>query len=246
MAECSQLTIAVDGPAGAGKSTVARQLAKVLRYRYLDTGAMYRAITWWVLSRGIDPAQADASELVALAGSARLELEAVQAGADSTAIDRGRVFLNGIDVTEAIRRPAVSEKVSLTARIPGVRQVLAAQQRELAAGGGIVVDGRDIGTVVLPDADLKLYVTASLHERARRRWAELRERGFQVDFGQLEEQIRRRDEIDSGREVSPLRQASDAVVIDTTGMTVEATVDRILTECKRRGLLCCIGSSGDF
>ncbi|MBE3576648.1 MAG: (d)CMP kinase [Limnochordales bacterium] len=244
MAEGSQWTIAVDGPAGAGKSTIARRLAKVLRYRYLDTGAMYRAVTWRALTQGIDPARADPGELVEVARFARIDLEAAREGADCTALDRGRVFLDGNDVTDAIRSPVVSEKVSLVARVPGVREVLASRQRELAASGGIVVDGRDIGTVVLPDADLKIYVTASLHERARRRWTELRDRGFDVNLAELEEQIRRRDEIDSSREVAPLRRAADAIVIDTTGISVEAAIERVMLECKRRGLPCYIGSPG--
>lgn len=244
MAGRSHWIIAVDGPAGSGKSTIARRLAKMLRYRYLDTGAMYRAVTWGALVRGIDPALADPSKLVKLARSVRIELEAARVGADSTDVDRGRVFLDGHDVTDAIRSPVVSEKVSLVARVPGVREVLAAEQRKLAAPGGIVVDGRDIGTVVLPDADLKLYVTASLSERARRRWAELRERGFNVDLAELEDQIRRRDEMDSGREVSPLRRAVDAIVIDTTDMSVEMAIERVMLECKRRGLPCYTGSAG--
>lgn len=237
-------TITVDGPAGAGKSTVARRLAEMLNYRYLDTGAMYRAVTWKALSLGIDPSRASDEELARVARSSRIELEAARPGAGPEAIEHGRVFLDGRDVTAAVRAPEVNQAVSWMARVPQVREVLVAEQRRLASGGMVVVDGRDAGTVICPEADLKLFITANPAERARRRWLELREQGYEADLSELEGELRRRDQLDSEREVAPLRAAPDAMIIDTSGRSVESVLAEILAECERRGLHCYTGWSG--
>jgi cytidylate kinase len=201
--------IAIDGPAGAGKSTVARALAERLGFTYLDSGAMYRCV-------GLLSLDAPDHPPAALAGSARIELTA---GTDPT---HRRVLLDGRDVSEAIRTPAVSEAASRVAADPGVREALVAKQRELIASGDCVAEGRDIGTVVAPDAELKVFLTADQAERARRRAVEL---GGDQATVMAEQTLR--DERDSSREHSPLEAASGAVVLDTTGMTTEQVVESI-------------------
>jgi CMP/dCMP kinase len=203
--------VAIDGPAGAGKSTVARALAHELGFTYLDSGAMYRCVA--LLSLG-----APGRQPAALARTARIEL-----GTDlGTSAPLGRVLLDGRDVTEEIRAPEVSEAASLLAADPGVREALVIKQRELIAPGDWVAEGRDIGTVVAPDAELKVFLTADARERARRRAAEL---GAEQETVLAEQTLR--DERDSTREHSPLAPAPGAVTLDTTGLSVEAVVERI-------------------
>ena len=216
--------VAIDGPAGAGKSTVARKLAARLNYVYVDSGAMYRAVTLKVLRMGVEPS--DSVQVASVASDARIELVLSPSDKNET-----RVFLDCEDVTEAIRTPEINEAVPVVAANPGVRKCLLQAQRQLASQGGLVMDGRDIGTVVLPGADLKIYLTASLQERAARRCIELRAKGFAVDIEQVRQEIAQRDKVDSSRAVAPLAQASDAVVVDTTGIPVAEVVERILDIC---------------
>ena len=210
--------VAIDGPAASGKSTTARQVAERLGFLYLDTGAMYRAVTWKALEEGIDPDDAEALERLV----ARIRLELVDGPAGA------RVQVDGEDVTERIREPRISREVSRVSRIPAVRRAMVAAQRAMGERGSVVVEGRDIGTVVFPRAAVKIFLAASIEERARRRREELRGAGTEQDLDELREEIRRRDELDSAREDSPLREAEDAVRIDTTGLTVEEQVERVV------------------
>lgn len=214
-------TIAIDGPAASGKSTIGEALARRLGYLYFDTGVMYRAVTWAALTRGIPIA--DEAAVTALAEHLRIDVLA-------PTVDDGRqytVLADGEDVTWAIRAPEVDANVSPVSAYAGVRQALVAQQRRIAAGGRVVMVGRDIGTVVLPEADLKVYLDAGVEERARRRWREMRERGEDADYDAVLAAMRRRDGIDSNRRVSPLRPAADAVIVDTTGLSIEEVLARV-------------------
>ena len=225
-------TIAIDGPAASGKSTVGELLARRLGYLYFDTGVMYRAVTWAALNRGI-PIE-DEAAVVALAGKLHIEVSPPTA-------DDGRqytVLADGVDITWEIRTPAVNADVSPVSAYPGVRREMVRQQRRVAQGGRVVMVGRDIGTVVLPDADLKIYLDASVEERARRRWEEERARGENSDYEAVLASMRRRDRIDSSREASPLRAAKDAVVLDTTALDIEGVmikVARLIEEQKCPG-----------
>lgn len=225
--------IAIDGPAASGKSTVAQAVADRLGYLYFDTGAMYRAVTWRALQQGVPVA--DEAAVTALA-------EALDIDVQPARLDDGRqytVLVDGQDVTWAIREPAVANHVSQVSAYPGVRAALVAQQRRLAARGRIVMVGRDIGTVVLPDAPLKIYLDASVEERARRRWLEEQARGGRRSYAEVLAEVRLRDTIDSSRAVAPLRPAADAVILDSTLMAVEQVVERVLqiaqslSECTR-------------
>lgn len=214
--------IAIDGPAASGKSTVGKALADRLGYLYFDTGAMYRAITWLALAQGVPVA--DEARVTALAEAAAIDVL-------PAAHDDGRqytVLVDGQDVTWAIRAPLVAGNVSQVSAYPGVRAALVAQQRRLAARGRIVMVGRDIGTVVLPDAPLKVYLDASAEERARRRWLEEQTRDGQRRYGDVLAEVRRRDEIDSTRQVAPLRPAAGAVIVDSTYLTIEQVVEHVL------------------
>ncbi|WP_258359033.1 (d)CMP kinase [Moorella sulfitireducens (nom. illeg.)] len=217
--------VAIDGPAGAGKSTVARLLAQKLGYLYIDTGAMYRALTWKALQLGID--LSDEEKLVSLAVVTTIKLE-------NTAGGTIKVYCDGVDVTAAIRQEKVSNHVSIVARIPGVRRRLVELQRQMAASNRVVMDGRDIGTNVLPEAPYKFFLTASLEERARRRYQELIVSGREVDLETIKEEIRRRDARDSQREVDPLQPAPDAEIIDTTNMGVDEVVSKLVELIKAR------------
>jgi len=210
------LLIAIDGPAGAGKSTVARALARKLGFTYLDSGAMYRCVALAAIERGGAAPLHDVEQLARLAGELHIELIGDQQDT------RPRVSLNGRDVTEAIRAAEVSEAASQVAAVPGVREAMVSSQRELIAAGDWVAEGRDIGTVVAPEAELKVFLTADAEERARRRASELRADPQRV----LAEQTLR-DERDSLREHSPLTPAKDAVVLDTTALTLEQVIERI-------------------
>ncbi len=203
--------IAIDGPAGSGKSTVARALARRLGLDYLDTGAMYRAVTFAALRAGIDPDDAD--RVAALARDLDLDVSV-----DGVVVD-------GIDATVEIRGPAVNRAVSVVAANPEVRRELVSRQREWARRhGGGVLEGRDIGTVVFPDAELKVYLTADIEERARRRAREVSE----LDYEQVAAELARRDTLDTTRDADPLATASDAVVVDTTGRTIDEVVDEVV------------------
>lgn len=217
--------IAIDGPGGAGKSTVARRLAERLGFVYLDTGAMYRAIAQAALDAGLagDGGPLAEEPLARLAEAARIEMRR-----DG---DGQRVFLDGEEVTEAIRRPEVERLVAAVAALPGVRAALVPQQRRLARHGGVVVDGRDIGTAVLPQAEHKFFVTAEFATRAERRYRELRGRGQNVDPERVAADLAARDRQDLTRTAGALRRAPDALLVDTTGLTVEETVERILLLC---------------
>lgn len=217
-------SIAIDGPAGSGKSTVARIVAEREGYIYIDTGAMYRAVALSALQSGVSwndeqaMAQTARDSCIALTGF----VPAPGGGL------RSRVILNGRDVSDEIRSPGVTEGSSKVAVWPGVRDALVAKMREMALAGSVVMDGRDIGTVVLPNADVKVFLTATPEERARRRQAELAQAGLTVSLDEIRRQIEARDANDSGRAVAPLRAAEDAVVIDTTGRNVEDIVSGII------------------
>ncbi|MGB6874785.1 MAG: (d)CMP kinase [Candidatus Acidiferrales bacterium] len=208
----SKLIVAIDGPVGSGKSTAARRVAALLDYTYIDTGAMYRAVALKALRRRISLGATD--ELVALAGEARIDLRAGVPENGGTQ----RVLLDGEDVTAAIRTPEVSQAASKIAVIEGVRRVLVAEQRRAGASSGVVMEGRDIGSVVFPDAGLKIFLTASDEVRARRRWREHQQKGDTIDLARTLEEIRERDRRDAGREHSPLVRAEGAVLVDSTAM----------------------------
>jgi cytidylate kinase len=220
------MIIAIDGPAASGKSTVAREVARRLHFQYLDTGAMYRAVTWQALEDKVDVF--DQSALQGLARRIPLRFEK-SAGND---ID-DKVLVGDHDVTALIRSPKISSMVSLVARVSGVRKVMVEKQRELAQGHDAVVEGRDIGTVVFPHADVKVFLTASTVERARRRSVEMESEGHCVDVHSLERELISRDTIDSQRRSGPLLRACDAHVVNTTDRTIEQVVAEILKLCER-------------
>ncbi len=213
--------IAIDGPAASGKTAIGIALARQLEYRFLDTGAMYRAATWAVLRRGIDPA--DEHAVVAAVEKARIEVSESEDGSGE-ATD---VIFDGEDATPHLRNPDVEANVSLVSRIAGVRAALVRIQREIAAGGRVVMAGRDIGTVVLPEAGVKVYLDASREVRARRRAEQMRASGQEPDFDELLADLARRDGIDSSREASPLTAAPGAVIIKTDDLSIEEVVWRI-------------------
>jgi cytidylate kinase len=222
-----RLTIAIDGPAGAGKSTVAQKVAKVLGYVYIDTGAMYRGITWKCLNAGVDWGDKEA-----IAEIARNTTIALLPPVDLT--DKQHVTVDGHDVTAEIRLLEVSRRVSDVAGLQAVREVLTAQQQAMGAGGGVVMDGRDIGTVVFPRAELKIYLTASNTERTRRRYLELTNQGVDVSIEQLEQELLARDLADSRRDVAPLRAADDAILVPTDDCSIDRVVELILSFCEER------------
>lgn len=210
--------IAIDGPVGAGKSTVARALARRLGFRYVDTGAMYRSVAWAATRRGTP--LGDEAAVSALAGT--VDIQFVPGGAGQ------RVLVDGEDVTEPIRRPEMSEASSVVSAYAAVREAMVALQRRMGATGDVVMEGRDIGTVVFPDAQVKVYLNASLDERAGRRFRELQERGEPVTFAEVRRSLEERDRRDSTRAHSPLRVAPGAIVVDSTGRTVADVVEEIV------------------
>lgn len=214
-----QLQIAIDGPAAAGKSTAAKIVAARLSYIYIDTGAMYRAITYKALEQNIDVE--DGKKLGELLHGTTITLEQAENGQ--------MVLLDGLDVTEAIRTDVVTNNVSAVSRHSEIRRDMTARQQQLAAKGGVVMDGRDIGTSVLPEADVKIFLLAGVEERAKRRHAENLKKGFSSDLENLKREIAARDKMDMERAESPLQKAEGAIEIDTTFMTVDQVVDAILS-----------------
>lgn len=218
--------IAIDGPAASGKSTIGKRLADELGYLFFDTGLMYRAITWLALQRGIN--LADEAALTTLAESIPIEVQP-PSQTDGRICD---VIVEGMDITWETRRPEVDANVSVVSAYPGVRRALSAQQRRIGQRGNVVMVGRDIGTVVLPDADLKVYLDATAEERARRRYDEILARGEAADYDEILAKVLERDRIDSTRDVAPLRIAADAVVVDSDKLNVEEVFQQILVLCR--------------
>lgn len=216
-----KLVVAIDGPAGAGKSTVAQLAAKELGYTYIDTGAMYRAVAWKVLQQG-----GEVTDEKILAVISDIDVDLSYENGKTT------VRVDGQDVTGEIRTPEVSHLVSQVAALGPVREKMVDLQRKMAERGGVLMDGRDIATNVLPGADVKIYLTASIAERANRRYKELREKGLAVNLADIERDIAARDKADMEREISPLVQAEDATLLDTTGMTIPEVVARIIGMCR--------------
>ena len=219
-----KLTVAIDGPAGAGKSTVAKHLAKELGYAYIDTGAMYRAFAWKALREKVD--LEDERELGRVLRETGIELEDKDG--------RVRVFLDGVDITDRIRTPELSQMASKVSALGIVRERMVELQRAMGSRGGVVAEGRDIGTVVFPEADVKIYLDASPRERARRRFEELKVQGKPVTLEETLREIDERDRRDKERAVAPLRKAEDAVVIDSTSSDIDGTVERVMREIRRK------------
>ncbi|MCC6442793.1 MAG: (d)CMP kinase [Armatimonadetes bacterium] len=219
------MTVAIDGPAGAGKSTVARKVADALGYTYIDSGAMYRAVAWKSLAEGIPPDEENA--VVEIAESIEIDFRR----------ERGdqRVIADGLDITRMIRSQEVSHLASVASAIPGVRHAMVAAQQAMGRGGGVVMEGRDIGTVVFPGAEVKIFLTASSGERARRRYEELKGKGTEADLERIRAEMEERDLRDSTRAMSPLKPAPDAVPLDTDGLTAGQVAERILDLCRSRG-----------
>jgi cytidylate kinase len=213
-----KISIAIDGPAAAGKSTVAKIIAKKLSYVYIDTGAMYRTLTYASQKQGID--LNDEAKVVAVLKDIVIEF---QNGEETQ-----RVLLNGEDVTEVIRTPEVTNQVSIAAKHRLVREEMVRRQQALGESGGVVMDGRDIGTHVMPNAEVKIFLLASVEERAQRRHAENTLKGFPSDLEQLKQEIAQRDKLDSEREVAPLKKADDAIELDTTSLSIEEVVEKIM------------------
>lgn len=218
-------SIAVDGPSGAGKSTMAKRLAAKLGYLYVDTGAIYRTLGLFALKRGVDPADAGGVEGLLPQVSIRMDY-----GADGLQ----HMYLGQEDVTEAIRTPAVSRAASQVSAHPAVRAYLLEMQRGMARNHNVIMDGRDIGTVVLPDADVKIFLTATAEDRARRRFEELQERGTDTDYDTVLREVIERDERDSGRAAAPLRRAEDALLVDTTGNSLEESFEALLQTIREK------------
>ena len=215
--------VAIDGPAGAGKSTIARMVAKEKGFEYVDTGAMYRGLAVFFLDRGIGPE-----------GTERME-EACGTADVTIRYEEGiqQVYLNGENITGRLREEAVGNMASRCAAVPAVREKLLELQRRLAKEQDVIMDGRDIGTCVLPDADVKVFLTASVRTRAERRYKELTEKGENVNLADIEEDIRERDERDSTREIAPLKKAEDAVLVDSSRMTIQEVVRTIAALCRK-------------
>ena len=226
-----KLVVAIDGPAGAGKTTIARQVAGELGYTYIDTGAMYRAITLRALRQGITKNEASVSEM---AGKSQISFQKKE-----KRNSQPRVFLDHEDVTELIRRQEVNENVSLVSSYPGVRTAMAREQKRLASRRRVVMEGRDIGTHVLPSARPKIFLTASLDERARRRYQELKEKDLLegMTLEEVKSDLERRDKLDSTRDFAPLKKAEDAIEVDSTELTISQVVEVIVDICLRTAVV---------
>ena len=214
--------VAIDGPAGAGKSTIAKLVAKEKGYIYVDTGAMYRGLAIHFLNRGIDPEDTDA------VAEACRDAEVTIGYEDGVQ----QIYLNGENVTSMLRTEETGNMASKTSAIPEVREKLLELQRSLAREKDVIMDGRDIGTNILPDADVKIYLTASVETRARRRYDELREKGEDCSLEEISRDIKERDERDMTREIAPLKKADDAVLVDSSDMTIQQVVDEICSHCR--------------
>ena len=214
-------SIAIDGPAASGKSTAAKGVAKALDFLYLDTGAMYRAITLYMIEKGLDTRSEEDAKSI---------LDEVTMREDKN----GHIFLNERDVTERVREEDVTKLVSYACAHKAVRERLVALQREMAKGESVVMDGRDIGTVVLPDATLKVYQVASVESRAKRRYLEELSKGKEASLDEIQKDIERRDYIDSHREHSPLRKAEDAILLDTSDLTIQEEIDAIISLFRKK------------
>lgn len=212
------INIAIDGHSSCGKSSTSKRLAKKIGYKYIDTGAMYRAVTYYLLVNQIDWNDAEALSAALPKIDINFRLDNQQ---------QNRTMLNGIDVEEAIRTMDVSNKVSEVSAISAIRKMLVEQQQKIAQDKGVVMDGRDIGTVVLPNAELKVFMTASLKVRTARRWHELKQKGLDITLDEVQKNLCHRDHIDSNREDSPLKQAVDAILLDTSDLTLEGQIDWI-------------------
>jgi CMP/dCMP kinase len=226
-----KLTITIDGPAGSGKSSVARRVAGMLGYLYLDSGAMYRALALKALRRKV-PLD-DEKQLEKLAQETHIELRPPMPEQEKAGV-KNRVFLDGEEVTDAIRTAEVAQAASRLATIAGVRKVLVAEQQRAGAGGGVVMEGRDIGTVVFPSAELKIFLDASPEVRAERRWKEHQEKGDTITLAEVLEEVRERDKRDRERKVSPLVRAADAVLVDNTAMDAEETARLLVMLARER------------
>ena len=213
-----KIAIAIDGPAGAGKSSISKVVANELGYLYIDTGAMYRGVTWAVLDSHVDVN--DQKEVEALLPSLDLTLEPTASAC--------KVFVKGQDVTNLIRQQQINENVSTIASYKGVREYLVERQQAMAAIGGVILDGRDIGSVVLPDAELKIYLTASVDARAKRRWLEVQGTSNEQPLEDIKKNVESRDEMDKNRDESPLVCVEDAIIVDSSNMTFDETVEHIL------------------
>ena len=226
MTKTTPAIIAIDGPAASGKSTLGRRLADVLGYLFLDTGVMYRAVTWIALRKGMDVQNEAAVSTLA----ENTQIEVLPASKpDGRVCD---VIVEGKDITWAIRGPEVDANVSMVAAYRGVRSALSEQQRRIGLRGRVVMVGRDIGTVILPEADLKIYLDASVYERAYRRYNENKARGTEVDFNDILDQVQQRDQIDSTRDVAPLRAAEDAVIIDSDKLSADQVFEQVRRLCE--------------
>ncbi len=219
--EQKNIAIAIDGPAAAGKSTVAKKVASALNFTYIDTGAMYRAVTHAVIAAGLDPKNEEQS--VTVLPTLKIDM-----------LPDGTIFCNDEDVTKVIREPMVSNNVSYIAAMKPVRLALIELQRELAKSKSVVMDGRDIGSYVLPDAQVKIFQVASIETRAIRRYEENLSKGVKTTLAEVEENLRERDRIDSGREFDPLVAAPDSVLLDTSNLTIEGAVDAVLNIVKEK------------
>ncbi len=217
----SFIAIAIDGPAAAGKSTIAKKVAKKLKFTYVDTGAMYRAVTLYVLNKGVDPQNEE--ESCKLISEISISLD-----------NENKVFLNGKDVTKEIRSRVVAENVSYIASYKKIRLFLVDEQRKIAHQGNVVMDGRDIGSYVLPDADIKIFQVASVDTRTERRYRENQEKGIECTIDEIKQEIKKRDYIDSNRDFSPLKKAEGAIEIDTSKMTIDEVTEKILSMISRK------------
>lgn len=216
-----KIVVAIDGPAGAGKSTVSQIAADRLKFTYIDTGAMYRAVAWKTLKQN-----KEATDELIISTLPGIDINLIFENGKT------RVFVDGEEATAQIRTPEINKIVSKVAALVPVREKLTELQRKMGENGNVLMDGRDIGTFVFPNADVKIFLTASVEERARRRYEELKSKGFDVDLKEIEKDIALRDKLDSEREMAPLKKADDAILLDTTGMTIEEVVQKIISLCE--------------